>query len=187
MITIYLEWFCKATLTILLLPTTYVAAPIISLFTKAEKDTDTHSWGGWYGTYDNPPQGDRKYVRSAFYPGETTGFKGYVNRIGWLLRNKLYNLKKKFGKTIKKDSFEVVTIGNENVSDKYKIPGSYFSVYRVKGEPQAFEYYSVFPWSKNKCIRCRLGWKITTDKFDEINEFAPLVLTFNPIDTYGDQ
>jgi len=187
MLNVYLEWGCKALLTILLLPTTYVAAPVISLFTIAEKDTNNHSWGGWYGTYDNPPQGDTKYQRDCIFPGgEFTGFKGYINRVGWILRNKLYNLKKKLGKTINKgDLFKVVTTGNKNISDKYKVSGSYFSIYFVDDKPKAFEYYLVLPWSKTKCVRCRLGWKITTDKFNEVNEFAPLVLTFNPIDSYG--
>lgn len=38
-----------------LLPTVPLVAPILSLFTKPDQ-TD---WGWIYGTYDNPPQGDR--------------------------------------------------------------------------------------------------------------------------------
>ena len=48
-------------------------------------------WGGWFGTYDNPPQGDRKWLKTIL---KLTGWRGYLNRVGWIRRNRLYGLKR---------------------------------------------------------------------------------------------
>src|SRR5678810_1219669 len=68
---------------ILLLPVSTPAAFVVSTWTRPD-DTD---WGGWFGTYDNPPQGARKWLKD--HP-ELTGWRGYLNRVGWIRRNRLY-------------------------------------------------------------------------------------------------
>ena len=150
------------------------AAFIVSLFTREmEPELDEYSWGWIWGTYDNGPQGDRKYLST--HP-ETTGFKGYMNRVGWLRRNRLYGLKKKLS-----IPYSPVTIkGNPFISDKLKIGGWLF-VYCDKG----WEWYSVTPYTSKRCVRIRLGWKIKGDKYKE-GSVAPLVFTINPFDTWGD-
>ena len=54
------------------------AIPTIALFTCAMPyGLRPYTWGGLWGTWDNPPQGDRGYVeKRAPFPGVTTGVKG---------------------------------------------------------------------------------------------------------------
>src|SRR5678809_37082 len=61
---------------ILLLPVSTPAAFVVSTWTRPD-DTD---WGGWFGTYDNPPQGARKWLKD--HP-ELTGWRGYLNPVSY--------------------------------------------------------------------------------------------------------
>ena len=168
---------------VLMLPISTPAAFVVSAFTRPMPDRGMYHWGGWFGTYDNPPQGDRKWLRE--HP-ELTGWRGYLNRVGWMRRNRLDGLKR----WLAVDYTECVTRkyrGNPSISDKYKVPGWLFVTARCHSKRiRAFEWYSVTPWSRNHCLRVRLGWKIKGDKFDEVGEFGALVFTVNPFDSYGD-
>lgn len=171
----------------ILLPTVFIVAPILGLFTKAapHKKPGGYKWGSIYGTYDNPPQGDEGYVnkRSPF-PGVTRGFKGYINRVMWTIRNPLYNWKRKFLVTFVEGT--VVTVkGNPDISDKYKIPGKMTATAYVDSRLTAFEFYGIFPYSKKRNVRIRIGWKIKGRKFTKDGDTAALVFTFNPFDGYG--
>ena len=184
---ITLQYFASVLLYISLLPTSVPAAVIVSAFTKAaeHKRPGGYSWGGWWGTYDNPPQGDEGFVeKRAPYPGVTTGFKDYINRVAWMRRNRLYGLKKLLSYTYSNRT--VVSLkGNPDVSDKYYVSGYLHVSAREKGELKAFEFYGVFPYSKKRCLRVRLGWKIKGRKFTQAGDLAPLVFTINPFDGYG--
>lgn len=183
---IYIKWFFLSLLDLLLLPTVFVVAPVVSLFTRAQPhDQGPYTWGGLWGTYDNPPQGDEGFVeKRCFFPDETKGFKGYLNRVLWMVRNPLYGLAKK--SSIPYDpAYTTVVTGNPDISDKYKVPGKYFVKLYSGEELVGFELYMVKPWSETRNLRMRLGWKILTDKFQR-NGFAQLVNTCNPFDGYGD-
>lgn len=200
---IYLRWLVLAVLDILLLVTVPFAAPLIAAFTREQPYGQApYTWGGLWGTYDNPPQGDRGFVRErCLFPGAVTGLRGYLNRIHWMVRNNLYGYARKCAIQWV-DGCRVQHVGNENISDKYRIPGWYFAIatapnWRLIG----FEFYGVFPWLRDpvevrllkwtlftiqpKDLRMRLGWKIMTDKF-KATGFAPLVNTGNPFDGYGE-
>lgn len=184
---IYVKWLLLTLIDYFLLIVTAIpAAIIVPLFTRAQSyDKEVYTWGWLWGTYDNPPQGDEGYVaKRAWFIGETTGWKGYLNRVGWMLRNPLYGYSKLCG--LKYDAMDTtVLLGNENISDKYKIPGWMFARLYRDGKLVGFEFYCVKPWSETKDLRARLGWKMTTDKFAS-NGFAQLVNTINPFDGYGD-
>lgn len=172
---------------LILLPVSSVAAFVVPLYTRAQYSADRkYTWGGWFGTYDNPPQGDVGFVtKRAPFPNCTWGFRGYVNRVAWMRRNRLYGLKRWLAV-----DYRVCTSrkfrGNQAISDKYKIAGWLFVTARCHSKKlQAFEWYSVTPYTKNRCLRIRLGWKIKGDKFDELGEFGALIFTVNPFDTYG--
>ena len=165
----------------------FIAAPILSIFTRARPDLDEAGkpWGWIYGTWDNPPQGDEKWQREGWFPQITTGFKGYLNRIGWLFRNPCYGLQRMIG--IDYDVDNVITcIGDEHISDKYARPGYYYAeVKSPEGKLLGFEYYTVRPYGNGKCFRMRLGWKIMTDKFKRYG-FATFVDTITPYKQFGD-
>lgn len=171
----------------LLLLTALPAAVIVPIFTRWQTpELGLYTWGGWWGTFDNPPQGDRGYVsRRAPYPNEFDGWRGYINRAVWMLRNPLYGYTKFTG--IDYDSDDILSIkGNPDISDKYKIAGwMHASLRDVSGKLKGFEWYSVTPWSKTRNLRIRLGWKIKTDKMQE-RGWARHVFTINPLDGYGD-
>lgn len=170
-----------------LLITTPIANLIIPLFTKTEEERDDrrYDWGWIYGTYDNPPQGDRGWILTRSpYPNILTGWRGYVNRVGWMRRNRLYGLKKKLSVGYEHDT-EVLIKGDPNISDKYKVAGWMFAVAKTDGDVVAFEWYSVTPWSKRRNLRIRIGWKIKGRKFVQSGDFAPMVFTINPFDGYG--
>lgn len=184
-----LRWLLHVTCYILLLPLSYPAAILVPLFTRADYSIrERYRWGGLFGTYDNPPQGDRGWQsKRSPYPGITTGWKGYINRVGWMLRNKLYGYKRKTG--IMHDGRLHISIkGDPDISDKHQRAGwMHASARDKKGRMVAFEWYSVMPYSSTRCVRIRLGWKIKGRKFTTAGDFAPLVFTFNPLDGYGDE
>lgn len=184
---IYAKWLALALLDWLLLLTVPVAAPIIAaIYREQPYGIAPYSWGCIWGTYDNPPQGDQGFVRErAPFPGYTTGWRGYINRVMWMIRNPLYG----FARKVAVDYSPTLIIthkGDESISDKYKRPGWYFAkAVNLAGQTVAFELYCVLPWGFGRCLRARLGWKIMTDKFARYG-FAQLVNTFNPFDGYGD-
>lgn len=182
---IIIRYLASVAVYVTLLPLSSLAAFVVPIFTRAmpHKLPEGYRWGGWFGTYDNPPQGDRKWLKE--HP-ELTGCRGYLNRVGWMRRNRLYGLKRWLAV-----DYRVCTNrkfrGNPSISDKYKVPGWLFVTARCHNKKlRAFEWYSVTPYTKNRCLRVRIGWKIKGDKFDEVGEFGALVFTINPFDTYGD-
>jgi len=183
---IYIKWFILAVCKILLLLTVPFAAPIIAALNREQShDLDIYNWGSIWGTYDNPPQGDEGFIeKRCWFPNVTTGFKGYLNRINWMIRNPLYGYAKLAQVEYSEDLF-LTYVGNPDISDKYEIPGWYFSkVFDRNDKVIAFEFYCVLPWSKTRNLRSRLGWKVMTRKFEEYG-FAQLVVTCNPFDGYG--
>ena len=184
---LYAKWFVLAMLDILLLITVPFAAPVIAAFTKEQPyGLEKYTWGWVWGTYDNPPQGDEGYVRKrAPFPTITTGWKGYLNRVMWMIRNPLYGFARLTAIDFSEDTVQHL-VGEDGISDKEAIPGWYFvRVYSLATKRLVgFEFYGVFPYSKTRDVRIRLGWKILTSKFRE-NGFAPIVNTINPFDGYG--
>lgn len=184
---IILKWLASAALHIALLPTVAVAAPIISLFTRPmpHKLPGGYRWGWIWGTYDNPAQGDEGFVaKRAPFPGITTGIKGYINRVMWMIRNPLYGLNRKTGVWHGYNTV-VAMRGNPLISDKYRVPGWLLATAHNGRQLIAFELYVIAPWSRRRCLRLRLGWKIKGRKFAQKGDLAPLVTACNPLDSYG--
>ena len=184
---IYLKWLLLCVIDWLLILSLPVAVPVIAAFTRAQPHGQyPYSWGWIWGTYDNPPQGDEGFVRKrAWFPGETYGWKGYLNRIHWMIRNPLYGAARKMALDYSEhDTMKL--IGKDGISDKYKIPGWYWVRLYKRGVLVGFEFYGVFPYLKeSRVLRIRLGWKILTEKF-EGRGFAQFVNTANPFGAYGD-
>ena len=180
-------WLVLALLDWALLLTVPIAAPIIAAFTRSMPyGQRPYSWGWIWGTWDNPPQGDEGYAtKRAPFPFTDDGWRGYLNRVMWMIRNPLYGYARKAAVDYS-PTLVVTHKGDESISDKYKRPGWYFAkAENLAGQTGAFEFYCVLPWLFGRCLRARLGWKIMTDKFQRYG-FAQLVNTFNPFDGYGD-
>lgn len=183
---IYLKWLLISLVKLPLLLTVPFAAVLISIFTKPDfEEKDIYEWGNLWGTFDNPPQGDRGWInKHCPFPGEFYGLKGYINRTGWIIRNPIYGFAKVF--SIDYTGGDYLDIkGNPGISDKGKIPGTMFArLYDSEGRVKAFEFYAVWPWSTNRNLRMGFGWKIKTDKMQE-RGWARHVMTANPFDGYG--
>ena len=183
---IYFKYLLIVLLDILANISNFIVAPILSIFTRAKPDLNEkgEQWGWIYGTWDNPPQGDSKWQREGWFPYITTGWKGYLNRVGWLYRNPCYGLQKMMGIDYNPNNL-IGCKGNENISDKYGIAGSYYAEVRSPaGKVLGFEYYLIKPYGNGKCLRVRLGWKIMTDKFEKYG-FAAFVDTITPYKQFG--
>ena len=183
----YLKWLILTLVDIALLITVPFVPPAVAAFCKAMPyGLRPYSWGGWWGTWDNPPQGDQGFVsKHAFFPGVIDGWRGYVNRVQWMWRNKLYGFAKLAGVQYLPGTV-VIYSGNPDISDKYKRPGWYFARAYYAGRLTAFEFYAVLPYTESRDVRIRLGWKIMTDKFQRFG-FGQHVFTFNPFDGYGEE
>lgn len=178
-----LKWFLLTVLSVSADICNLVLAWPYSLFTA----NGWPSWGRWLQTYDNPPRGDGQWLKEGWFPGITTGFKGYLNRVGWIIRNSMYTLAKEvLGLSLPEEAV-LSWDGNENTSDKWAKPGFYRAVLTANHEVVGWEYYVVHPykWWPTRCMRLRLGWKMMTKKFDKDNK-AQLVHSFNPWKSYGD-
>ena len=183
---IYLKWFVLAAVKmIVMFPTLLIAPQLIALWTRPmPHDLPIYTWGWLWGTFDNPPQGDEGFgAKHAFFTGIEDGWRGYINRVQWMWRNKLYGFNRMVSLKYNPEHRLEFT-GNENISDKYKIPGRYFAKLYDGKKLVGFEFYLVRPWSDKRDLRVRIGWKMMSDKFAE-DGFAPLVTTGNPFDGYG--
>jgi len=184
----YLRWVLLAALDIVLAVANLFVAPVLSVFTRPRPDDGT-PWGGWFGTWDNPPQGDARWQREGWFPHHLTGWRGYLNRVGWLYRNPCYGYQRWAGVGYGLTGGDLQIRGNPDINDRYAVPGWFFAtqphIHAHAGKPPiAFEFYAVIPWGFGKCLRVRLGWKITSSKFEALR-FAPLVDTINPFKSYG--
>lgn len=182
----YLKWILGTIGKLVLFLTVPIANTLVPLFYKEQTvGLSRYTWGGIWGTFDNPPQGDRGWItKHSPFPNITKGWKGYINRCGWMWRNPLYGYSRMIGIDYKPD-YELTITGNPDISDKYKIAGwMWATLHDTRGNLIAFEWYSVTPYLKKKNVRIRLGWKIKTDKMQE-RGWARHVVTINPFDNYG--
>lgn len=182
----YLKWLFLSLVDWVLHLTLLFAPPVIALFTRPMPyGLRPYTWGGLWGTWDNPPQGDQGFAaKHALFPGVVGGWRGYVNRVQWMWRNKLYGFAKLAAIPYSLD-LQLSYVGDPNISDKARRPGYYFAQLRRGRHLVAFEFYCVLPWSSRRNLRCRLGWKFMTDKFQRYG-FAQHVNTLNPFDGYGE-
>lgn len=165
-------------------PVCFLLAPFISLF------TDDNKWGAfkWFGTYDNNPIGDEGWIsKRCPFPYEVDGWKGWVNRTGWLWRNPCYGYNRDLG--VYDDEISIVKVsGNPDITDRHRISGYYFvRAYDDFSYLSGFEFYIVAPYKLGKlerCLRARIGWKLNSKTLAR-RGFAPLVFTVNPIKKYG--
>lgn len=184
---IYLKFVLAAVGKLLLLPTVPFAAVLISIFTRPHEGVrkPLYTWGWIWGTFDNDVKGDNGYItKHAPFPNIITGWRGYINRVMWMIRNPLYNYSRAVG--IDYSDTDVLKVnGNPDISDKYKVAGwMWATLSDTEGKLKAFEWYSVTPWSTTRNLRIRLGWKIKTEKMQE-RGWARHVVTINPLDGYG--
>jgi hypothetical protein len=131
-------------------------SPILPAFASAAGYLP--AWLGWFQTYDNPLDGDTGFKTiHALYLGEQSGWKRYVNRVWWLLRNPGYTFDQQIlGAPI--TSLDDMTInGDLRIADQYPAKAGYNTI--TIGKAWGLLYIKQI--SANYCLRIRLGWKLT--------------------------
>ena len=121
-------------------------------------------WLSYFGTPDNSLDGDEGYQKEhAPFKGIQTGFKRYVNRILWLLRNPIYG----FGYSVLGARIEhppLVISGDPLVSDSKNLRLN--RQHGLSGHVtlrcgRYWEFYLIHQYGNNRCLRIRMGWKLS--------------------------
>jgi len=182
------RWLMYTIVDYILLPVWYFGAPFVALFTKPEEPKSEYTWGGLFGTYDNPPQGSNKWIRTGWFPGRTTNIKGYLNRVGWMWRNPGYGYQAYAGAYYDGDEQIILVSGDPHISDNKAKAGRMVASLKSNHDDRnlAFEFYLIHQWKwfPNKCLRIRVGYKLTSSKIGRLG-FAPLVNTIQPWKQFG--
>jgi len=137
----------------------YVLAPIIVLF--ASKDGWLPKWLSWFQTPDNALDGDNGWkTEHRPFKDETNKFKQYINRIGWLYRNSMYGFAIDVLGAKILDTDILVIVGDPQVSNRPLTEGVVKRYILRDGQIVYWQWYYVKAWSKTRCIRINLGWKL---------------------------
>ena len=150
----------------------FILAPIAVLF--ASEDGWLPRWLWWLQTPDNPLDGDGGWQREHRpFPVEDTKAKRWWNRTRWIYRNSMYGFAiYALGVTVHPgDRIEVV--GNMDVSNRPLTEGLVKRYLIRNGVRVAFQWYYVKAWSKTRCIRINLGWKLWGDPLHCQLTFSP--------------
>lgn len=158
-------------------------APLLPLFADERGWLPSGLW--WFQTPDNSLDGDKGFrAKHAPYEGVQIGWRRYLNRVAWLLRNPAYGFDW-LVLAVDTDQADLLQVEGDPATSN--IPGhSGTRVKRVwRADPRtrarglvAWEWYYVRQWGQSPyCVRVRLGWKIP----DRLGQPATFVCSGNPL------
>lgn len=168
----YLRYFLLATLSILGKVLNLPLAPLVVLF--ASEEGWLPKWLSWFQTPDNSLEGDRGW-KTEHRPFKVVNsrFKRWWNRTRWLHRNSMYGFAiSVLGADLSKAETVLIT-GNPKVSNRPLVEGLVIRRVYLNGKPRYFQWYYVKRWSKTRCIRINLGWKLWGSKPSGQFVFSP--------------
>ncbi len=138
----------------------YPLAPIVALF--ADKDGWLPKWLWWFQTWDNSLDGDNGWRtehaqwRFKFSPRVAR----WIGRTLWMYRNAMYGFAVDVVGAHTEPGDVLKVDGDLLTSDRPIHSGSVMRrVYR-NGELKYWQIYIVIRWSKTRCIRILMGWKL---------------------------
>ncbi|WP_118181316.1 DUF7338 family protein [Paraburkholderia phosphatilytica] len=156
----YTRWLAFSLANFVVTLLAYLLAPLLPLFAIGRPTLP--SWLAYFQTPDNPLDGDANFQANvAPFRGAQTGWRQYINRIFWLLRNPAYG----FGLTViafqaTKGALVARKRGNLDVSGGPTETG-YFHADLINPDGSwCWELYIVWCYSKTRALRLNLGWKI---------------------------
>ena len=137
---------------------TLVLSPVLPLFAN---NNGWLPWAlSWFSTSDNSLDGDIGYqTEHAPFLGPQTGFKRYLNRVVWILRNPAYGFETSgfMGANIS-PSDQVLTTGNPFIKNRNQaVAGSY---YCEIGEYWNYKLVTKPFYDGQTCFMLELGWKL---------------------------
>lgn len=141
----------------------WVLAPVLPAFAIGRDHLPR--WLAWFDTPDNALDGDLGYImlHAPFKGYGVTGWRRYINRVVWLVRNPGYGFSYEvLGATVWCPP--LVVNGNPLISDSPNLtigrPHG-LSGHVLLRSGKFFEYYLVKQYGDSgRCFRLRLGWKM---------------------------
>lgn len=131
-------------------------------------------WLSWFQTPDNSLDGDKGWkTKNRPFLVEDSAFKRWWNRTRWLHRNSMYGFAISVLGAVLRDSDLRTTTGNPKVSNRPLVEGLVVRHIYREGIPIYFQWYYVKQWSKTRCIRINMGWKLWGDKPSGQLVFSP--------------
>lgn len=148
-----MKWFLLLPLNIAFTLLAYVLAPILPAFATEYGVLPT--WLTWFDTPDNRLDGDVGFrTEHAPFKGEQVGWRRYINRVVWLIRNPAYG----FDVAIAVDVSEDVNLqvsGTRSMGGNLDEDGWFFAT-----APGAWQLYVTHHWTDTHTTKINLGWKI---------------------------
>jgi len=112
---------------------------------------------------------------------ETISVEGFWTRYYWLaIRNPLnyFGYKVLGHKVI--DNTKGIQSGTPNIGDTI----GHVSGYQYNTLDNIYEYYLIYKWNRSKCLRFRMGWKISNGPDNKINSYIQWVMVIQPYKDY---
>lgn len=156
-LTMFIRWAALAPASLLMAIVGRLLCPILPFFVG--EDGYLPSWLAWFQTPDNSADGDEGHWER--HPG-TDAWSTYKRRVAWFWRNVGYG-------------FDISVLGAQcRITDSLEHYGdeltdndplhSGWEIYLLKREGKViyWQLYFVYayPWTKKRCIRGNLGWKL---------------------------
>lgn len=139
----------------------------------------------WFDTPDNPLDGDGGFkAEHAPFKGEVTGWRRYMNRVVWLLRNPAYGFDIEvlgFPPDKLPNAATVSHSGGHSISGKNSEDGWYFLTIKDSDGKSAWQFFYIKHLTDSHCLRLNIGWKLWSWFNQEVSQF---VFSFSPWKVY---
>lgn len=159
MIISIIKYILLVPIDLLMSPIGRLLNPIAILF--ASKDGWLPKWLWAFQTPDNSLDGDEGFKREhRWFRNDLNFLKIYLNRVQWLNRNSMYGFDFMVMGANIEPGFTYRCIGDESVGNRPLHEGLVIRIVRNPSGSVYWQWYYVKAWSKTKCLRINLGWKL---------------------------
>lgn len=117
-------------------------------------------------------------------PKVDEGWRRWVNRFRWLWRNSAHGFKREYLGFVPKEGFVCSVKGDQATSNRPLHNGAVLRWVVNPDGKAGFQFYFVRAWSKNRCLRINMGWKLWQNP--KIGEYAQHVCSINPLMGWSD-
>lgn len=183
MFTSILKFLCFIPAGVIFSLLSVLLAPLLPLF--ASNDGWLPRWLLWFQTPDNSLDGDNGWKHEHwqwryYLPYNVTI---YVGQVGWLWRNRAYGFDKTVLGAKVHPQYTIEIIGDPKVSNRPLIEGIVKRILKNSDGSVYWQIYYVKKWSKTRCIRLNIGWKLWGNP--KPNDRCQFVVSFNPFIGYS--
>ena len=175
----FIEWFCLAVATIVVMILNVILSPILPFFINDEGYLQ--SWLSWFQTQDAPAVGDQSFIdREMSYTKDYAPWrKKWVCGFNWALRNPAYGFMQLHGITVMVIS-EYTSTGQEvDIGDNGYTLGS---VYRTckNNNVKYFDYKKVGKWSDRYGYMVQFGWSLNNIDKEAVGAKRRIIVDIRP-------